>query len=71
MTRAFAVMLGFSLITLWGCAEVKPWQKGTLAKSHMAFEPDTVEQKYKQHVYFSKEGSAGGYGISAGGCGCN
>lgn len=70
MIRMMVVVL-FVAFNLINCAEVQPWQKGNLARSHMAFEPDAVEQKYKQHVYFSKEGGTGGYGISAGGCGCN
>lgn len=71
MLRCSFLILFILLLFLAGCSDVKAWQKGNLAKSHMAFEPDSVEQKYKQHVYFSKEGSSGGYGISAGGCGCN
>lgn len=54
-----------------GCASVKPWQKGNLAKSYMGFDPDALEVRQKQHIYFSKEGSSGGYGIGGGGCGCN
>lgn len=59
-----------------GCAhlgpkEVKPWQKGNLAKWHMMLDTDPLESRYVQHVYFSKEGSVGGYGLGGGGCGCN
>ena len=53
------------------CTEVKAYQKGNLAKSHMAFETDPVESKFMQHTYTSKEGSSGGYGTAGGGCGCN
>jgi hypothetical protein len=56
---------------LSGCVDVKPWQKGNLARSHMAFDPDPLESKFQQHVYQSKEGSFGGYGVGGGGCGCN
>lgn len=56
---------------LAGCVEVKPWQKGNLAKAHMAFDPDPLESKFRQHVYDSKEGASGGYGVGGGGCGCN
>ncbi|MBN8549364.1 MAG: DUF4266 domain-containing protein [Deltaproteobacteria bacterium] len=54
-----------------GCTPVKPWQKGNLAKSQMAFDPDPLDAKFRQSVYDSKEGSFGGYGLGAGGCGCN
>lgn len=53
------------------CAPVKPWQKGNLAKKHMAFDTDPTESRFMQHVYTSKEGATGGYGVAAGGCGCN
>ena len=53
------------------CVEVQPWQKGNLAKQHMSFEPDTLEARQRQHIYFSKEASSGGYGVGGGGCGCN
>ena len=53
------------------CAPVKPWQKGNLAKRHMAFEPQPLDSKLERHIEASKEGSFGGYGVGAGGCGCN
>jgi len=62
------LVLGF-LVT--SCAPVQPWEKGNLAKSHMSFEPDPLETRQRQHIYFSKEGSSGGYGVGGGGCGCN
>jgi len=63
-----------SLLLLGGCAakEVKPWEKERLSEESM--QPDggnPVLRLYQQHVYFSKEGSKGGTGLSAGGCGCN
>lgn len=72
LRRAFN--LGILLCTVFlctACAEVKPWQKGYLARSHMTFEPDPLESKFRQHVFQSKEGSFGGYGAGGGGCGCN
>ena len=59
------------LLALTGCTDVKAWQKGNLAKSHMAFETDPLDSRLMQHVYFSKEASSGGYGVGGGGCGCN
>ncbi len=71
MRSIYAVLFTIALVCGCGCAKVEPWQKGTLAKQHMAFDPDPLEAKFRQHVYQSKEGSSGGYGVSGGGCGCN
>ena len=59
---------------LSGCAikDVKPWEKGTLAKDSMKEGGgNTLFKKLTSHIYFSKEGSKGGGGVAAGGCGCN
>jgi len=67
---ALSLLISFLLLAT-ACADVKPWQKGNLAKKHMAFDPDPVESKFIQHMYSSKEAASGGYGIGGGGCGCN
>lgn len=54
-----------------GCSEVKPWEKGDLARPHMLTNPNPANSQFNQHMYQSKEGAFGGYGISSGGCGCN
>ncbi|MFG6486219.1 DUF4266 domain-containing protein [Roseateles sp. BYS78W] len=58
-----------------GCANladpVQPWEKGKLAKPEMAFDGDPLRQGLMEHVYSSKEASAGGHGVAGGGCGCN
>ncbi|RMF16809.1 MAG: DUF4266 domain-containing protein [Gammaproteobacteria bacterium] len=59
------------LALLGGCAEVKPWQRGELARSEMAFVPDAMEASLADHIYFSKEASSGGTSVGGGGCGCN
>ena len=59
---------------LAGCATMtppRPWEKGTLARSEMQFDPDPLDTKLTQHIYTSKEAAAGGYGAGGGGCGCN
>jgi hypothetical protein len=58
-------------LALAACADVKPWQKGQLAKPEMAFDGDPLEARFLQHTYFSKENASGGYGVGGGGCGCN
>jgi hypothetical protein len=57
-----------------GCAniaQVNPWEKGMLAKPAMKFDSDPLENRYTEHIYASKENSAGGAGVGGGGCGCN
>lgn len=68
------VVVVAAVIVLMGCESiptVKPWQKGNLARPEMTFDPDPLEGAYANHIYFSKEGASGGYGIGGGGCGCN
>ena len=52
-------------------SEVKPWERGTLARSDMQMITDTMEQNIDEHIYFSKEASTGGVSVQGGGCGCN
>ena len=61
-------------IALAGCATFdppKPWERGNLARPEMQFDFDRLDAKTQQHIYTSKEGAAGGYGVGGGGCGCN
>ena len=50
-----------------GCASVRPWERGALARRDMAWDPDTLEAQRRSHVYWSKEASLPGGG--AGGIG--
>ena len=64
----------FCALVFTGCSvhEVKPWQKGTLAKESFnqgACAPSF--SRFETHIYFSKEGSKGGGEVGGGGCGCN
>lgn len=54
-----------------GCATVKPWQRGTLAKRCMQFDSDGDEAIFEQHTFAYREGAAGAVGGGGGGCGCN
>lgn len=68
------VYLGLVITLLSGCSikDVKPWEKGTLAKETMREGGgDVLFKKFANHIYFSKEGSKGGGGVAGGGCGCN
>lgn len=63
-----------ALLALQACSHIQPvaaWQKGTLALPEMSFDDDLLERGYKEHIYSSKEASAGGSGVGGGGCGCN
>lgn len=66
-------LLILALLLFSGCtATVKPWEKEQLASESM--QPDggnKLQKQSQEHVYFSKEGTKGGSGVSGGGCGCN
>lgn len=69
MIRAVAALV----LAAWasGCAEVRPYQRETLAQPRMQLDPDPEATLVEQHVYNYREGSTGGYGGGGGGCGCN
>ena len=78
--RLKPVMLSVSLMFLTACgtsgqifsiSEVKPWERGTLAREDMQLTTDAMDQSVDDHIYFSKEASTGGGSIKGGGCGCN
>jgi hypothetical protein len=37
----------------------------------MRFDADPQEDRFRQHMFGSREGGDGGYGHPGGGCGCN
>lgn len=65
-------MMGALLIvTAGGCTSVAFHEKGRLVDDVMAFGEWPSETHFYQKTYYSREGSAGGIGTSAGGgCGC-
>jgi hypothetical protein len=67
--RIFPILITCLIVA--SCSSVSPWERGILAKPEMAWNPDPLIGELQEHVYFSKEGSAGGYGAGGGGCGCN
>ena len=59
------------LLGLTGCAEVRPWERGNLAKPHMSSQPFPVQAAFREHIYGSREAASGGTASSGGGgCGC-
>lgn len=55
----------------FGSLGAEPWEKEYLADPIMAFDSDREEKAVKEHFLATREGSAGSFGVSGGGCGCN
>ncbi len=68
-------LLALSVSALSGCGsigQVQPWEKGTLARPEMTIQgADTLESRFAEHIYSSREAASGGAGVGGGGCGCN
>ncbi|WP_082054129.1 DUF4266 domain-containing protein [Methyloterricola oryzae] len=62
--------LAMTCFALAGCAEVKPWERGHLAKPQMAMEPYPEQAALRAHTYGGREAATGGQSTSGGGCGC-
>lgn len=58
-------------IFLTGCTQVRPWERGYLAREEMLWDADALERQLNDHIFFSKEASSGGSSAAGGGCGCN
>ena len=58
-------------LTGCGLPKVQAWDKQHLAQPEMALDTDRLEGRYSEHIYFSREGTGGGWSIGGGGCGCN
>jgi len=63
------VALGLA-ISLSACTAVAPWDRGNLAKPQTAAEPHPAQRTVLDHIYRSREGTAGGASAQGGGCGC-
>lgn len=61
-----------SALFLEACTpNIQPWERGILAKPHMAPQTNPLQASLHQHIQVSKEASSGGLGAGGGGCGCN
>lgn len=60
-----------TLFILSGCAQVQPWERGTLSEYTMRPDRDPLYDALTEHIYFSREAASGGRGVGGGGCGCN
>lgn len=69
--RVLATVLVVAVsVTLFGCAEVQPWQRGHIARPDMALRPDPAQRALREHVYMSREAALAGAASAGGGCGC-
>jgi len=73
MGRIINALLLLTLVALSGCSSwgVQPWERDVLAQKKMQLDPYPVDTYLDEHIYTSREASAGGRGIGGGGCGCN
>ncbi|GAB6141040.1 hypothetical protein JCM14076_17690 [Methylosoma difficile] len=71
--KAFSVkFLPFFMlvISLNACAIVQPWERGDLAKPHMALDPYPLQSAFQAHNYGSREAGSSSSAAQGGGCGC-
>jgi hypothetical protein len=54
-----------------GCATVRPWEHGLLARGAIEAPPWPLVERGMQHTLQIREASQGAYGSAGGGCGCN
>lgn len=72
MSRLLAALLcALCVAATSGCAAVRPWERESLARRDMAWDPDPLEAQLQAHIHFAKEASLAGSGAGGGGCGCN
>ena len=57
-------------VSVAGCANVSPAQRGVLAKPEMQFDPDPAHVRVVDQVYAAREAASGGRVTGGGGCGC-
>ena len=72
----FVLALALGSLLCGGCTNanlvrVKPWERATLADYTMNPGRDSLHTAMAEHIYFSRETTAGGRGVGGSGCGCN
>ncbi len=70
ITASIILVLGAAAL-ISGCAAVEPWEREHLAKDMMRFDDAKEQRAVREHFLGTREGSAGSFGVSGGGCGCN
>jgi hypothetical protein len=72
MKKKLIIITSFACTLLFcGCANVKPWERSTLADYTMRGDRDPLTISLSEHMWFSREAASGGRGVGGGGCGCN
>ncbi|MCB1977413.1 MAG: DUF4266 domain-containing protein [Nitrosomonas sp.] len=67
-----SLYIGLFCMFLSACSlNVKPWERGNLAKPHMQLDPDPSLSLIRNEIFRAKEASSGSSGGGGGGCGCN
>lgn len=66
---AWALAAAWALLS-GGCASVEPWERGVLARPHMAAEPRPLRGALRAHVQTSREAAPPAGVGDGGGCGC-
>ena len=70
-SRYSVTLLILMLASLWsGCVTVQPWERESLSDPLMIMEENPIEKGILEHHIDYREGSVGGTGAQAGGCGC-
>lgn len=73
MLKKVCTIFLLSAVTLadTGCTTVQPWERGVLAKPHMALNPMPLQTGIRMHNYSSREAAASiNSSGEGGGCGC-
>ena len=66
------LLSAIALLLLTACTpNISPWERGILAKPHMAYQSSPLESSLRKHIQASKEASSGGHNAGGGGCGCS
>ena len=70
--RAWSVAIVAAVaLSLGACANVQPWERGTLARPEMQLDSNPLQTRLYEQVYDSKEAAGGGTKAAGAGCGCN
>lgn len=65
------VILLLASLSLGGCMQVAPWERGILAKPQMAINPNPLQSEIRAHNLSSREAAASiNSSGGGGGCGC-
>ena len=70
-TRIVISLAMLTALALSGCQTLEFYEKGRLQDAIMSFDESPAQVHFVQKVRYSREGSTGGIGSTAGGgCGC-